>query len=175
MRKCRLAMTSLISKLWDRGVDIGVGAITSLFVAGIVAGAGLLFWKLKLRLELSAEKEKKEQQNRMDDEREAAQRELETQRRHERLTAERENFARSAISAENNIALARLWGEYFNWLRDNGLDRLKRNLDVLTHHSGWTRALESPGSFPLPQVERDRTRMADLIRLTELVDPDHLA
>ena len=46
------AELSYLHKLYNRGVDIGVGVTTSLFVALV----GLAFWKLKLLMELHSDK-----------------------------------------------------------------------------------------------------------------------
>jgi hypothetical protein len=155
---------SLLHKLWNRGVDIGVGVITSLIVAII----GLLFWRAKLWLDLRADKAKRDQQHRMEDERAAQQRRREAFERYASLKAERDNLANAAASAETRFALAELWERYFKWLHDKDLAHLPRNLHTLSHYAGWSQSLRGVGSFPPEQLSQDKNTMTELIRSTDL-------
>jgi hypothetical protein len=156
-----LAELSYLTKLWNRGVDIGVGVITSVLIAGI----GLLFWRVKLWLDLQAEERKQRQQYRVAAEFEQARRQQEVREQHQRLVRQRENFAKAAASATTQLALAAIWESFIEWLRSNELQHLPANVAALSTHPRWSEGVRGSSDANFPG---ERTEMVRVIRNTEL-------
>jgi len=168
----------LIQKFWDRGVDIGVGVITSV-VVGII---GLCFWRVKLWLDLRADERKQRQQHRIAAELDEPGRKAQQRERHRRLTQQLKEFA---IQAEiigkrkkdrpdppnapslTNEALAQLWETYLEWLKSNDLDHLEGNLTTITVMTQASKMLRG-GDLPKEGVIQGAEDMAGLIRKTKL-------
>jgi hypothetical protein len=144
-----LAESSYLQKLWNRGVDIGVGVITSVLIAGV----GLLFWRFKLRLDLRADERRQRQQHRIAEEIEAAKRREAKRELRDRLRVEMDLLAAQAEAAADAFQLARCWETYLQWLLENQLNLLRGNLKTVNERAAWgpairdtaTRNTELPG------------------------------
>jgi hypothetical protein len=113
----------LIHKLWDRGIDIGVGVVTSVIVAII----GYIFWRVKLGLDLHAEEKKQRQQHRIAEElsREKDMRDLHERRA--KLKHEMEGYAAVAERTTELNSLTELWDHFRRWLQGNDLLSIQSN------------------------------------------------
>ncbi len=155
-------LTEIIHKLWNRGIDIGVGVITALIVAVI----GLVFWRAKLWFDLRADERKQRQQHKISSELEAKRTDVDTRAWRAKLPFDREDFAIAAESAASYPELVRCWVNYVLWLRRNNLSELPRNLKILNQHgdNGW-HISSIATSEGLPDLARST---AETIRKTEL-------
>jgi hypothetical protein len=108
-----------LQKIYDRGVDIGVGVITGLALALI----GILFWRGKLWLELRADAKKQWQQWEIAGKHEH----LMAMKKAERLAEERANYAKAVRAAQHHEELVVVWGQYVEWVHQNGLEHLPQN------------------------------------------------
>lgn len=153
---------SYFQKLWNRGVDIGVGVITSIIV-GLI---GLAFWRVKLWLDLRADEQRQRQQHRISSEFETRQTEDAARAWRQRLLVDGERLAAAAEAAADFPELARCWASYALWLRSNQLNDLSRNLKVLHEHGDDGRHIMSVATHG-PVTARAR-EIAGIIRNTEL-------
>ena len=119
-------MPPLLQKLWDRGVDIDVGVITSVIVAAI----GLAGWRIKLWLDLHADERKQRQQAGIAEQLLIATRKRETQQRYLRLTEERDAHATNIAGCTVAVELLDAWRRYEEWLQSENLQNRLRNLDL---------------------------------------------
>jgi nuclear transport factor 2 (NTF2) superfamily protein len=104
-----LAEPTYLEKLWNRGVDVGVGVVTSV----IVASVGLAFWKVKLWLDLRADESKQRQQHRIqEDIRREKEREAQKELQ-QRLARELRMFVEQAEASRHVFHLADCWEQYF--------------------------------------------------------------
>jgi hypothetical protein len=155
-------LAEIIHKLWNRGIDIGVGVITSIIV-GLI---GLVFWRFKLWLDLRADERKQRQQHRISSQLDAERAEATERVRRQKLPFDREDFAIAAETATSYPELMRCWGNYALWLRMNGLTELPRNLKVL-HENGdsGNHIMSVATSEGLPALAKST---AETIRKTDL-------
>jgi hypothetical protein len=157
------ALTGILHKLWNRGIDIGVGVITSVFIAGI----GLLFWRVKLWLDLRADERRQRQQHRIAEEIEALKRRDAARQNRQQLSADVDRFAKQAEASATAFHLADCWEHYYKWLIVNGLDGLPGNLKIIVEHSAWgagLRGTATHGQVIGPAAQE----VARVIRTTEL-------
>jgi hypothetical protein len=152
----------LVHKLWDRGVDIGVGVVTSVIVAII----GLCFWRLKLLLDLRADAEKQWQQHDIASKWQFMKDYKAAHQRNDRLCKEREDLAIAVTRAGTNNELAAIWDNYVKWLDANDLQNLPRNLTILTQRPRWAEGLR--GSQRGNEWDDTKRTMTHIIRETEL-------
>ncbi len=115
---------SYLQKLWNRGVDIGVGVITSIIV-GLI---GLAFWRAKLWLDLRAAAKMQHQQHRIAEEFETEKRRQAARVRRDNLRTAMETLAKRAETVSNAFQLADCWEHYYQWLLDNQLYQNPRKL-----------------------------------------------
>jgi hypothetical protein len=156
-----------LHKLWDRGVDIGVGVTTSVVVAAI----GYVFWKLKLRLDLHAEKQRLLQQDRIQKLIDRVDRRAQESARFERQTRELEDIAAVAERTFNRDALKELWGHYRNWVKSEDLLRVPKNLEAFLENTKDPVNSLTPDDHPSGKTER-ASRVATIIRRTIIPKPD---
>jgi hypothetical protein len=156
------AELSYFQKLWNRGVDIGVGVVTSVIV-GVI---GLLFWRGKLWLDLRAAAEHQRQQHQISAELDAERAHQAARERRAQLQRDRENFAVSAEAAEDFVVLARSWESFAQWLYSNGLNDLPGNLRLLHVHGNNGQAFFQNATHG-PVTEKAQ-EVAALIRTAEL-------
>jgi len=129
----------LVHKLWNKGVDIGANVITSL----IVAVLGLLFWRVKLRLDLWADASKHRQKQQMDQAAGQFSRRLDDDARYSRLSDERDTFATAVLAAQDMPHLAELWESYLAWMQSNDLQLLPGNLSIHSMWANWGSSLRN--------------------------------
>jgi hypothetical protein len=150
-------------KLWERGIDISANVITSVIVALI----GLAFWKAKLWLDLRSDRAKREQQYRMEDERESETRRQEVVNAAAGRKRELDDLADAAQGAGDLASMAIVWQHYEEFMRRNKLNHLPKNLETTAERDKWSvmmrAARNMPGSGP-----QNKDQMAALIRKTEL-------
>jgi len=152
------AIYSYALKLWNRGVDVGVGVAISIIVGSI----GLLFWKVKLYLDLRADRAMRRQQHRMEDEREQNR----NTQRLQHLRHELGGFIARAASARSCEELGQLWTNYLEWLEANELQHLPQNQITFSTHRHWSEGLRRSPFVNLPQLSKE---VADLMQNTELI------
>lgn len=121
-------------KLWNRGVDIGVGVVTSIIV-GLI---GLAFWQVKLWLDLRADKEKQLQQDRIKKQIEREDRLNEQRERYEKLTQQRESFAAIAEGGTlGRVGQMNHWNHVQEWMKSNDLHELPANTARFHELADW--------------------------------------
>ena len=96
-------------KLWNRGIDIGVGVITSTISAGLVAVIAIVFWNWKKKRDLRFEADKQRQQHRINEEIDVETRRRVARERVASLRKDVEIFATRAETVTNAFQLAD-WG-----------------------------------------------------------------
>ncbi len=157
-------LPSYLQKIYDRGVDIGVGIATGVALAII----GLLFWRGKLWLELRADARKQWQQWEIAGKHEHLMAMKKAEERNERLAKERANYAKAVRAAQHHEELVHLWDQYVQWIHDNGLQYLPHNATTFSKNSFNSgirkRCLSGVPDF----VERDRAEMEEIINETQL-------
>jgi len=159
-------MQSYIHKLWDRGVDIGVGVITSIIIAVI----GLVFWKGKLWLDLQADKKKQIQQDRIRRDFEQKERVQNERERYERLTKEREDFATTVQGGTmGKVGHGNHWELVREWMKSNALHHVPANLPRFNELADWQERLRSASDN---NVEANARNMAKIIRELEIPKSD---
>jgi hypothetical protein len=160
-------MLQLIHKLWDRGVDVGVGVITSVIV-GLI---GLAFWQVKLLLDLRADREKQLQQDRIKKQIEREDSLREQRERYQTLTRQREEFA--AIAERGTLGGAGLgnhWEHVRDWMRSNDLHQLKASIPMFLEMTDWgdrIRGMTLDINLPV-----NASNMARIIREIEIPKPE---
>lgn len=157
-----LAELSYFRKLWNKGVDISAGVITSVITSVIIGLIGLLFWRVKLWLDLRTEERKQRQEHRIAQELESEKRRGDEIRLEERLTGEREALAKIAESSKNTNHLSDCWAQFEKWLDENRLDRFGENRTILIAHGPWGRSLRSCS----PPYGEQAATLAGIIRAT---------
>jgi uncharacterized membrane protein YcjF (UPF0283 family) len=165
-------LPSLIQQLWARRVDIAVGVTTSVIV-GVI---GLLFWRVKLWLDLRADDRKQHQQNRNEEKFARERRRQEARDRHERLKRERDDFATNveemgtlSNSIANGLRVLAVWDRYVKWVHDNELQHLPQNMRAFTEHADLIADhIRTLNWGPKTYVDQ----MVPIIRATELPDPN---
>jgi hypothetical protein len=156
-----LTELSLLQKLWNKGVDISAGIITSTISAAIIAGIATLTWRWKRRRDLKFEADKIDQQSLKADERVRQ----EARERGERLTYEKDGFAVSATSLTSGLELAELWTNFLDWLQKNELQHLPTNQTMFATHRNFSAGLRHGTA---PNVANYANQIARLIVDTEL-------
>ena len=152
---------SYLLKLWNRGVDVGVGVITSALSAGTVAVIAIVFWNWKKARDLRFEADKQRQNKRITDEFAEQERRRTVSAYHARLTEERRNWALKMAEAPDFPQIQDNWSSYWYWLITNSLDHLPGNRAIPREHPEvkWP----THGSLaPLKQ------KLSELIQRTEL-------
>ncbi len=124
--------------LSQRAWDLGQNILTA-FATSLVTYFGFDYWKAKRH----------------------------SRQRIERLTKDRESYARSAeiLSAAGSWPLENLWQEYLRWLRNSNLDTLPGNIRAISVPYGVS--TDGNGNIDLKQ---QAAFMAERIRETELPD-----
>jgi hypothetical protein len=148
---------SYLQKLWNRGVDVGVGVVTSVIIGFI----GLLFYRGKLWLD----EQRQRQEIRIAAEEAARVRHQEAQDRRRGLVDEREAFLTAANNAGNQHDLAEVWDAYLAWLESQELHRLPVNLTTITTLRLWGTGLRGT---TVANVLPNRQHMVRVISNTEL-------
>ena len=151
----------LIHKRWDRGVDIGVGVITSVIIAGI----GVAFWWAKVELDLRKAKRQKIQDHELDEEFERERRQQEARERHDRLLRERDDHAKAIAKADHPAKLKAAWQLYRDWLRANGLD--SRNALILQEAAYHEQYFDKPA-----QITTTAKTLSQLAQSTHIPEPE---
>jgi hypothetical protein len=149
-------------KIWDRGVDIGVGIITSVMIAVI----GLLFWRGKLWLDLRAEEQKQLQQHRIAAEIEDERNREEAQQRHEGLKFERERLAKAVEAAPDLQSQAVVWEHFVKSMEDHNLDHRTENLPQTRQRAQFTTVMAAGRRHEAPPERQ--AEMAAVIRATSV-------
>lgn len=156
-------LAPFLQKVWDKGVDIAAGVITSVLATAVIALIGLLGWQAKLWLDLRADEKKQRQQHRIAQELESEKRRQEVRDQYERLHRERDSFA-SAVATQGRQGQAELWDRYLQWLQSNNLQHLPGNVHTY-EMSGWSAVLRITTDV---NVSVNASNMEKLIRNTEL-------
>jgi hypothetical protein len=152
-----LADPSYAHKLWNRGVDIGVGVVTSVIV-GLV---GLAFWRAKLWLDLRSAAEHQRQEYRIAEELQLAKQKRQARERQIHLRAEVEVFAQQAEGAPHSLALCETWDQYLKWILRERLI-VPGNEEILTKRAAWGPIIAS--SLNLVELRKEA---AGVIRSTK--------
>ena len=161
-----LADLTPLQKLYNKGVDITAGVITSTLSAGIIAVIATLTWRWKRKRDLKHEEDKQRQHDRISVELEAERADTDRRAWRQKLPMEREDHAVAAEGAASYPQLVRCWVNYVVWLRSKRLSELPGNLRVLNQHGEDGRHIMSVAtSEGLPGIARST---ADTIRNTEL-------
>jgi hypothetical protein len=153
-----LAYLTPLQKLWNKGVDITAGVITSTISAGIVAVIATIFWNWKKTRDLRFEADKQRQSLSIAEEIEAAKRREAARQNRQRLAKEMEILATQAETASPEV-LIDCWERYARWVDTSPLNILPRNLTTL--NSLGVRI----GGRLVPPTAREAAR---IIRNTEL-------
>jgi hypothetical protein len=120
-----------IDKLWNKGIDISAGIITSTVSAAIVAVIATAAWRVKLWLDLKNDEAKQRQQHRIKQELEAPEHKMAEVARVTRLQAELKPLVEHLKAAANGPDLQIAWDRYADWLRGNDLQYLPDNQKVM--------------------------------------------
>ena len=154
---------SLLHKVWDRGVDIAVAVLTSL----IIAGLGLLSWRVKLRLDLHADEQRQLQQHRVASEIEAERKREEAELARDQRKFELEQLARGVEEAKDVHTQALIWERFERFVTTNDLAHRPENLPSTEERSVFSAIMRSTGHMlGIPPQRPDE--MATLIRKTVL-------
>ena len=156
-------LASFLQKLWDKGVDIVAGIITSVLASILIALIGLAGWRFKLLLDLRAAERKQRQEHRVGQELERERLRQEARAQHTRLIKERDGFA-DAVRTQGRQGQAELWDRYLRWMELNGLQHLAGN-GHFYELAGWASGLRIASEA---NVAVNAKNMEKLIRNTEL-------
>jgi hypothetical protein len=156
-----MLVSSLILKLWDKGVDIAAGVITSVLASIFIAVIGLFLWEVKLGLDLRADARKQRQQHDIAEEFDREKRRQDTRDRQTRLRQERDEFVK-AVPTLGREGQAILWESYINWIRANNLDSRNPRAYEL---AGWSPSLRLASDA---NAEANARNMERMMRETDL-------
>ncbi len=151
------AEPSYLIKLWNRGVDVGVGVETSVIVGMI----GLILYRGKLWLD----EQRQRQEIRIAAEEADRVRREEARNRLRRLVVERDTFLDAAKNAGNQLAQAQVWETYLEWLQSKELHHLPANLASVANLARWGDGLRGSTAT---SVEPNRRQMVAVMSRTEL-------
>jgi hypothetical protein len=158
-------MQSFIHKVWDRGIDITVGLISSIGTAAIA----FLFWKAKLWLDAKSHAQSIEMDERARQDRERG----EFEERHQKII---EDYTRLLTLAKKTAKLQNvedkrtqmisIWNDYWQWIEDNGLGRYPGNIAARARTAAPAMWFQTSGNV-IPS-EQHCDFIIDTIRDTEL-------
>jgi hypothetical protein len=156
-----------LQKLYNKGVDITAGVITSTISAGIIAFIATLAWRWKRKRDLRHEEDKQRQHDRIANQIESEKRKQAAHEEREQMKAAIEMLASRVETAQTAAYVAEYWENYLKFLIVNRLDLLPGNLRTISERAAWGHALRSMTTQQqvAPEMAQEAAR---IIRGTEL-------
>lgn len=151
------AELGFIDKLWNKGIDISAGIITSTVSSAVIAVIATAAWKIKLGLDLKNNEAIQRQQHRISQELEATVRRTVEVERVKRLQAELKPLVEHLRQAASGPELMIAWNKYADWLERNNLQDSPANQRVVRvwgNHSFGDMLQQNAGTLA-PKVAAD--------------------
>ncbi len=127
-------------KLWNKGIDIAAGVVTSTLSAAVVALIATWTWHWKRTRDLKYEADKQHQQHAIAEELAQQKCAAETFARQSRLSQELQAILRpfaSAGSPGNPDRVQDAWDNWVTWLKQNQLEYLPDNQKIINEWAGY--------------------------------------
>lgn len=157
---------TFLQKLWDKGVDIAAAVIATTISAGIAALVATLTWRWNRHRDLKFEEEKLRLQQRVGEQKDIKDRKREGQERYERLERQRVVLAGEALNTKNSDEQADILDRWFEWMKDNNLERLPLNLHMMHDFRDSSSTLRSVSDQSRnPDPRKTAKKLADFIGL----------